>query len=158
MAFKMKGSPMLRNFGIGAPTKKAFKLTGETDPPKGDDSGSADDALTRAVLRAQSVQFPKGIVSDEAKEAYMNSPEGRAAVKAANIKAEEVRSKGGEYWQQIEQNIEESKKKSEEKRAAKDAEAAARLEAKNALNEAGYHRMNKRQQKRFREENPQYFL
>jgi len=34
MAFKMKGSPMQRNYGIGAPTKKsAYPLTGDTKKP-----------------------------------------------------------------------------------------------------------------------------
>jgi len=40
MAFKMKGSPMYRNFGIGAPTKKTgpYKDKGDHDHPHGNQS------------------------------------------------------------------------------------------------------------------------
>ena len=38
MAFKMKGNPMQRNYGVGAPTKKsAYPLKGDTEPTPGAD-------------------------------------------------------------------------------------------------------------------------
>ena len=108
------------------------------------------------MLRASTVRFPEGL-SEEGQEAWMHSPEGKAARAAAHVKAEEAREKGEEYWQGIEKDAEAASERSAEKRAAQDAEKQKMLEATKAKNDAGYNRMSKRQQKKFREENPQYF-
>tara|TARA_R110002073_G_scaffold287023_2_gene451698 strand:- start:283 stop:837 length:555 start_codon:yes stop_codon:yes gene_type:complete len=183
MAFKMKGSELYGNLKLNRNMDSTSKKDGragssglqKSSPAKQTDEMAGTDldakakrdmsrertanetAMDRAVNRLGMARFPEGVNTEEQKEAYMSSREGRTASDEAAKRAEEAKGKGEDYWSKQEEVSAQSKVSTAEKTAARKAEGDARRAATAARNEAGYGGMNKRQQKRFREANPQYF-
>ena len=65
MAFKMKGSPMQRNFGIGSPAK----MTG--DPEKEMTQEEKDAAIANAIPAAEKKVFSRETMDDAKNRGYM---------------------------------------------------------------------------------------
>ena len=100
MAFKMKGSPMQRNFGIGSPAKKV------TDPEKSEDKRKAEEIHTYSAAGSE-----KDVA--EARE-------------AAKERSQRVEDMSQEEWDEMKRKEAEAKKGSQEKVEKRKEESEAR--------------------------------